>query len=151
MSDVLSRAAAMNFFILRLLVATVDGYQMPRSIAVSMYEVSQNRRGSVLTICTWTLWVSITVPSGTASISSGNIPPYSLTMISQPSRLNGSPCAFTISSARSISARVIGVIIYCLMNACRPKNTDSVSPPLDSIYELIRTVSFGYCSHWLSL
>ena len=56
-------------------VATVEGYQIARRIAVSMKVGSQKKSGSVLR--TWTIGVPAGTiePSGSASTRSGSLPP----------------------------------------------------------------------------
>jgi hypothetical protein len=55
-------------------VATVVGYQIARSSAVSMKVASQGRRGSVVSTCTSGTPVGTIIPSGRALISMGRNP-----------------------------------------------------------------------------
>ena len=55
----------------QLIVPIVVGYQTARSSAVSKKLVAHQYLGSVLMICTRAFLIGSTVPSGTASISTG--------------------------------------------------------------------------------
>ncbi len=66
-----------------LIVATVIGYQT-RSRAVSTYDVSQKKSGSVLTTLIIGTWIGAIVPSAWARISSGRRPPCRSSKRSQP-------------------------------------------------------------------
>src|ERR1700678_2203073 len=100
----------MIFLHIQLIVPTDVGYQTPRSRAASKKFVTQKYLGSVFTTCTRTLLVGTTVPSGTASISTGRKPSCSFNRSIQPFRLNGTPCSRDKNSASSILSIVIGVV-----------------------------------------
>ena len=106
----------------QLIVPIVVGYQMARSRAVSKKLVAHQYLGSVLMTWTSTFLIGRTVPSGTASISTGRYPPWSLRMPIQFSRLKCMPCSRSVNSASSMSSRVMGCIRYSRMNAWSPTN-----------------------------
>ena len=140
------------FLIILLCVATVVGYQIARSKAVSNHVVNQKHSGSVFSIVARTLLTGTTVPSGTARITTGRYPPCLSRMYCHPARLKGSPCAVRISSAISMSDWEIGSSKYSLIKACSPKNTVlSYLPPRDSMYEYTPVVPAGYCLNMLTL
>ena len=74
LSDVRASASLITIFDSQLTVPIVVGYQTARSRAVSKKLVAQKYFGSVLMTWTSTLRAGSTVPSGTASISTGRNP-----------------------------------------------------------------------------